>query len=52
MTGSRWNSLRMTLLFVPPRSRSKSVFAPEALFKMETISFGDTATETVSFLAP
>src|SRR2546426_6325401 len=50
--GSTWNSLRMTLRRLPPRSRSNSVFSPEALRRIEPISFGETATGTASFLAP
>src|SRR5213593_4055280 len=50
--GSTWNSLRMTLRRLPPRSRSNRVFSPAALRRMAPISFGDTATGTASFRAP
>src|SRR5688572_22105543 len=50
--GSTWYSFRMTLRRLPPRSRSNSVFSPDALRSTAPISLGDTATAIGSPLPP
>ena len=50
--GSTWNSFRMTLRRLPPRSRSNSVFSPVALRRMAPISLGETETGTGSSWPP
>jgi hypothetical protein len=45
-SGSRWNSLRITVRRLPAMSRSKIVFSPAALFRIVPISPGETCTAT------